>query len=105
MDDKMNGRKIFAMHKRFGTCGAFRCKDCDHLIGGKYHDRQLYKCELYGLSHSEATDWRLSWIACGRFNEQVNTDLYTPIIKTLSHRREPEPPLEGQMDISAFLGG
>jgi hypothetical protein len=35
----------------------------------------------------------------------MDTELYNPVMKTLSHRREPEPQLEGQMDISAFLGG
>ena len=102
---EMNGRKIFAMHKRFGTCGAFRCKDCDHLIGGKYHDRQLYKCELYGLTHSEATDWRLSYQACGMYNMEVDERTFVPVFQQVLHERRPkiQEPLAGQMDFSAIL--
>jgi len=55
------------------------------------------------MSHSEATDWRLSWIACGMFNVPMDTDRANPIYKTLSYRRESEPQIEGQMDLSSFL--
>lgn len=100
----MTERKIFAMHKRFGTCGVFRCKDCDHLIGGKYHDKQLYKCELYGLTHSEATDWRLSYQACGMYNMPQNMDRWVPMIEQIRHApKGQEPPIEGQIDFSSIL--
>ena len=94
----MKTRKIDAMHKRFGTCGVLRCKDCNHLIGGKYHDRQLYKCELYGLTRSEATGWRLSYQACGMYNIPQDMDRWVPLIQQLKWQAKPvEPPLEGQM--------
>lgn len=100
----MNERKIFAMHKRFGTCGAFRCKDCSHFVGGKYHDRQLYKCELYGMTHSEATDWRLSYQACGMFGVEQDMDRWVPVLEQIKHESKgPEPQLPGQMDIGEFL--
>ena len=100
----MTERKIFAMHKRFGTCGVFRCKDCDHLIGGKYHDKQLYKCELYGLTHSEATDWRLSYQACGMYNMPQDMDRWVPMIEQIRHApKGQEPPIEGQIDFSSIL--
>ena len=96
----MTERKIQAMHKLFGTCGVFRCKDCPHLIGGKYHDRQLYKCELYGLTHSAATDWRLSYQACGMYDMEVDMDRWVPVFDQIKHdHNKVEPPLEGQMMI------
>lgn len=101
----MVDRKINAMHKRFGICWGQHCKDCDHLISGEWHDRRYHKCELYGLSHSEASDWRLSWMACGMFNRPMEIELFNPVMNTLSRKRGPEPQLEGQVDISAFLGG
>ncbi len=97
-------RKIFAMHKRFGTCGVFRCRDCTHLIGGKYHDKQLYKCELYGLTHSEATDWRLSYQACGMYNMPQDMDRWVPMIEQIRHApKGQESPIEGQIDFSSIL--
>ena len=96
----MNERKIQAMHKRFGTCGVFRCKDCDHLIKGKYHDRGYSKCELYGLTHSEATDWRQANQACGMYNVPQDMDMWVPIIKQLQWQARPqEQQLEGQLRI------
>jgi hypothetical protein len=34
-----------------------------------FHGRRYYKCDVYGLSHGGATDWRIRWTACGRFSE------------------------------------
>jgi len=98
-------RRIHAMHRRHGIEWQQTCKNCCHLISGEWRGKRYHKCDLYGMSHSEATDWRLSWMACGMFNVPVDTDRMNPVYKTLSNRREPEPQLEGQMDISAFLGG
>lgn len=96
----MTERKIQAMHKRFGTCGVLLCKDCSHLISGNYHDRRYHKCELYGLSHSEATDWRLSWQACGMYDVPQNMDMWVPVMKLITHGPhgpKVEPPLDGQV--------
>ena len=82
----MTERKIAAMHRLFGTKEGL-CRDCDHLIGGKYHNKQYYKCELYGVTHSEATDWRLSYQACGMYNIQTWANP-EPIIDTL--KRSPK---------------
>lgn len=99
-------RRIHAMHKRFGIDWKNTCKDCRHLISGEWHDRRYHKCELYGMSHSEATDWRLSWMACGAFDLDTDIDKWFPVLEELKHAvKPPDPPLPGQIDISAFLGG
>ncbi|MBP5710017.1 MAG: hypothetical protein J6W84_03465 [Bacteroidales bacterium] len=89
-------RKIAAMHKRFGTCGVFRCKECEHLCGGKYHDRQYYKCELYGYTRGESTDWRLAYQACGMYNMPVDMDRWEPILEQIKHSKKPSQPVAGQ---------
>ena len=57
-------RKQHAMYHLFGTCEGKRCKDCPHLIRSVW-DKTYYKCECYGESHSDATDWAKGWDACG----------------------------------------
>ena len=100
----MNERKIQAMHKRFGTCGVFRCKDCDHLISGKYHDKWYHKCELYGLTHSEATDWRVSYQACGMYNVPQDMTYWVPMLEQIKHEPRPcDVKIDGQMDFSSIL--
>ena len=69
-------RKAELMRNLFGQYDA-KCKDCIHLKGGVNEYR---KCELYGNSASEATDWALSWQACGMFNQPVKDD-FVPIIQ------------------------
>lgn len=75
---------IEAMYDLFGKVHT-RCKECCHLHKYHYHDRNYYKCEIYGESDSEATDWRCGWIACGAFNMEVpNRNIY----KALAHTRK-----------------
>jgi hypothetical protein len=97
-------RRIAAMHKRFGTNYALCCKDCNHLICGEYHGRRYYKCEIYGLSHSESSDWRRSWMACGMYNVPQDMDRWVPLMKQINHSRMAEPPIEGQIRIEPKEG-
>ena len=46
-----------------------RCKDCKHLQGCR-QSKVWYKCLLRGVSHSEATDHRVNWEACSKFEEE-----------------------------------
>lgn len=94
-------RKIDAMHERYGTYPAL-CRDCDHCITGRYHDRRLSKCELYGMTHSEASDWRKSYVACGMFNQiPEDYDTFIPIIEQIKRapRKGREPEISGQMSM------
>ena len=63
-------RKIDLMHQLFGKCDGHRCGECSNFVSGRYHDTILRKCEVYGLTHSEATDWAKRWEACGMFNKE-----------------------------------
>lgn len=89
---------IEAMHRQFGCFRDQQCKTCRHLISGDYHDRRYHKCELYGMSHSAATDWRLSYPSCGMYNMHVKTSTWMPIIDRIKHApKAPEPPIDGQV--------
>lgn len=91
-------RKIQAMHKRFGACTGLLCRDCEHLISGTYRGRRFCKCELYGLSHSEATDWRLANPACGMYNIDVDIERWTPVLQQIiTAPKPPAPPVDGQI--------
>ena len=89
--------RLQAMHRRFGTCGVLRCRDCCHLIGGEWHGKRYYKCELYGMSHSDSTDWRLSWQACGMYNVPQDMERWVPMLEQIIHGAKVVPPIEGQM--------
>lgn len=42
------------------------CGQCGHLRD----EYRYFKCEVYGASASEATDWRKKWDACGAFKRK-----------------------------------
>ena len=65
--------KIDKMHELFGKSEQDQCKDCMHLIRNGYN-----KCEIYGVTRSEATDWKQKQTACGLFNKAFVSDV--PIV-------------------------
>lgn len=92
-------RKIEAMHRQFGVLPDKRCEDCSNLIKGRYRGMFLRKCIVYGATHSEASDWRKKYIACGMYDKEWNG---TEIIRTLRRGGIPKPseqPLDGQVDL------
>lgn len=64
-------RKIALMHRVFGVSDGHTCRECCNFVNGKYHDRTLCKCRVYGMSPSEASDWAGRWQACGAFNREI----------------------------------
>lgn len=92
-------RKISLMHRLFGLTEGHTCRECSNLVKGKYHNRTLTKCKVYGLTHSEASDWAQWHQACGMFNQQWDKE---PIIRTVTPTRTKREdtqriPLEGQI--------
>ncbi len=66
--DEAIPERVKVMFRRYGRAPeGTKCKDCKFLHGYLYHTATYYKCTKYGVSHGEATDWRLKYPACGRF--------------------------------------
>ena len=94
--------KINAMYAVYGV-GSGRCGDCPHLLEGFYHDRKYFKCLAYGLSHSEATDWRKKWLACGLIGKPL-PDGERPVKERLMGRKMvDDEPLPGQVTMDEML--
>ena len=92
-------RKQQLMYALFGKEDGHKCRECKHLdaVPGYYK-----KCRLYGNSASEATDWALSWDACGMLNKDV-PESFLPV-KDRKKRRfydapKPETQCQGQMSL------
>jgi len=87
-------RKIDKMQALFGVTPGKKCRDCNHLKGGVNEYR---KCECYGDSSSEATDWALRYDACGLWNKPYNG---LPIVRlNKGSVKKPEEQIEGQMNL------
>lgn len=92
-------RKIDLMHRIFGVSEGSTCRECSNLLKGRYHDRILTKCKVYGLTHSEASDWAGRWQACGMFNRAWEKQ---PVMRYVVPDRKKEvdnAPLEGQISL------
>lgn len=91
-------RKIEAMYQRYGHRDGMQCKYCDHFERYKYKGYDYSKCEIYGITNSEATDWRASNNACGMFNEPWDAKENMPVIETIKHIRNVRSSAPGQLD-------
>lgn len=90
-------RKIDEMHRRFGVLSDKRCEDCDNLIKGYCGNTFVRKCTVYGATHSEASDWRKKYIACGMFNKEWKGYPIIRVLKNSGVQKVELPPIEGQM--------
>ena len=92
-------KKIYVMYKLFGQCDNkdARCIECNHLTSYTA-GRKWYKCECYGTSSSEATDWRFSCHACGLFNQHYGGKPVNDIKKHQARGKHDEQ-IEGQMSL------
>lgn len=94
-------RKIDAMHAEYGLSSAGRCAECCNFVHGRYHDRCYNKCVAYGLSHSEATDWRAKYLACGLFNrpfDQIRPKR-RPLVEVFRAKEAKLGPMDGQISM------
>lgn len=94
-------RKIDLMHRLFGMCDGHTCGECSNLVEGEYHDRVLRKCKVYGMTHSEASDWAKRWLACGLFNKPWGDKPIMRLVRPTRKDKEEmqHTPLEGQISM------
>lgn len=45
------------------------CKGCLHLVSVNGGSRNFWKCDLRKITHGKATDHRVRWPACGRYEK------------------------------------
>lgn len=91
-------RKISLMHKLYGI-GYGICGTYSHFVEGLYHDRILRKCEIYGLTHSEASDWAKKWQACGLKNKDTAHENIIRLVRRENPKTETPGELDGQIEM------
>ena len=93
-------RKIDLMHKLYGEIPDRKCKDCQHLCSYTANSK-YYKCECYGQTASEATDWRLKWTACSLIDVEVFSEY--PVVRNLRYLNgKTKEPIEVEGQTSLF---
>lgn len=92
-------RKIGLMYSFFGIDHENRqCKNCNHFHRYMYHDKYYRKCDVYGETNSEASDWAGKNIACGMFNKEYHGgSTIINYVKRSHHKKLPEKPIDGQI--------
>lgn len=96
-------RKIELMHELFGRNEGRKCGECSNLVCGRYRDRILRKCKVYGLTHSEASDWTKHWEACGLFGKPYAGGPVIEIAKRRAYRQPDVEVLDGQIGMDDIL--
>ena len=89
-------RKIELMRELFGKGPDTSCKWCSNLLRIKYRDKSYRKCSVYGTTRSDATDWSVSYPACGMYGKEyagVNA------VRLVHPDKKEDLPIDGQMDM------
>jgi len=72
-DEPRKGRwplpeRIARMHRLYGRHEGQICGTCQHMVMcGQGHSKRWYKCDLNMALAGPASDWLVSWPACGRW--------------------------------------
>lgn len=90
-------RKIGRMRKHFGESDG-RCKNCSHFKTYQVGNKTVFKCEVYGVTHSTASDWRKSYPACGMFNKEWNGIEMMRIFNATKEQKE-DVQIDGQISL------
>ena len=60
------------MVRKFGRGPAgTKCKTCKTLVHVDGGTKYYLKCELYGITHGAATDFRAKWESCAKYVERT----------------------------------
>ncbi len=62
-------RKYLTMQEMHGVVDGKTCKTCKHCQHFYCVNKSVYKCDLWYMTHSEATDIRLKHQACKKYQE------------------------------------
>jgi hypothetical protein len=65
-----SSNKYKTMQELHGTKEGFTCKTCEHIYCNQWN-KKYYKCSLWHISHSTATDIRLKDTACGLYKPKI----------------------------------
>ena len=88
-------RKINLMYSIFGQAVGHKCADCQHFQRINHHGKIYRKCEVYGITQSDATDWKQSNTACGLFPNKPYEG--REIVRRVGTIKEPEEDIPGQI--------
>lgn len=92
-------RKIDLMYELFGKADG-KCNDCKHYMVLDYHNRTYRKCEIYGITQSESSDWKASYDACGLFPDKEPKGVDKEIIRLgLGREKKQEEQIDGQLNL------
>lgn len=62
-------KRYQTMQQMFGVDEKHICKNCVHCVGHYHNFKTYYKCEMWYVSSSSATDIRLKDTACKMYEE------------------------------------
>lgn len=91
----MAKRKIELMHSLFGM-GTNICKNCLHFQRYQYHAKSYGKCDVYGDTRSEATDWSGKYVSCGMFDKEYTGKEVVSVVRA---DRPQDEPIPGQISL------
>ena len=72
-----------------------KCGECNNLVS-HFYDKTYFKCQIYGESASEATDWAKRWEACGCFNKDYDGPVKIKFFVKHSERPKERIEIDGQ---------
>lgn len=91
-------RKLALMYREFGKAESGECKDCNYFLRINHHGKIYRKCQIYGVTLSDATDWLAHGHACGLFPDKP-ADVNAKVVRMVERMPSKEGQIQGQMNL------
>lgn len=95
-------KKIELMHYLFGRSKGL-CLNCQHLVRVVCHGKVYRKCKVYGVTHGEGTDWKVSNHACGLFPDVFYQGRPVMEIARKMFKNKEIEPINGQISMKGII--
>ena len=70
-EDAPEPSRISDMHRMFGVVEGKRCGDCRHFRRYEQGNSKFAKCDLTTQTGGRGTDWKVKFLACGRWETEA----------------------------------
>lgn len=69
--NKCSRKRYISMQKTYGELANEKCKNCKHFVRRLNRGKTYFKCALWIISNSSATDIKANSPACAKFEKEA----------------------------------
>jgi hypothetical protein len=68
--------QLLSMHGAYGAGPKDKkCGDCFFITRDTHHNKAYFKCQIFGVTRGQGSDFRKKWPSCGSFKQKEEQEV------------------------------